>query len=48
VRTVQVARRRRHTSIVVRRDDVDPRIWPDVEEFGDRSFVEVAWGDRDF
>lgn len=47
-RTIQVARRGWHTSIVVHRGDVDPRIWPEVEEFGDRSFVEVAWGDRDF
>src|SRR5262249_12989281 len=37
-----------HTAIVVRRDDVDPTIWPEVRDFPDAALVEVAWGDRDF
>jgi len=37
-----------HTAIVVRREDVDPTIWPEVRDFPDAALVEVAWGDRDF
>jgi len=37
-----------HTAIVVRRDDVDPAIWPEVGDFPQAGLVEVAWGDRDF
>lgn len=37
-----------HTAVVVRRDDVDRRIWPDVDDFPTARFVEVAWGDREF
>jgi uncharacterized protein (TIGR02117 family) len=37
-----------HTAIVVRRDDVDPTLWPEVRDFPDAALVEVAWGDRDF
>ena len=37
-----------HTAIVVRRSDVDPEIWPEVRDFPDALFIEVAWGDREF
>jgi uncharacterized protein (TIGR02117 family) len=37
-----------HTSIVVRRADVDRAVWPDVDDFPEATFIEVAWGDRDF
>lgn len=37
-----------HTAIVVPRSDVDQSIWPEVSEFPEATFVEVAWGDRDF
>jgi uncharacterized protein (TIGR02117 family) len=37
-----------HTAIVVRRADVDRALWPEVDDFSAATFVEVAWGDRDF
>jgi uncharacterized protein (TIGR02117 family) len=37
-----------HTAIVVRRTDIDATIWPEVNDFVDAAFVEVAWGDREF
>jgi uncharacterized protein (TIGR02117 family) len=37
-----------HTSIVVRRADVDDARWPELNDFSDATLVEVAWGDRDF
>ena len=37
-----------HTAIVVRREDVDPALWPEVRDFPDAALVEVAWGDREF
>jgi uncharacterized protein (TIGR02117 family) len=37
-----------HTAIVVRRADVDRALWPAVDDFAAATFVEVAWGDRDF
>ena len=37
-----------HTSIVVRRADVDRARWPELEDFSDARLVEAAWGDREF
>jgi uncharacterized protein (TIGR02117 family) len=37
-----------HTAIVVRRADVDRARWPEVDDFPEATFVEVALGDRDF
>lgn len=37
-----------HTAIVVRRADVEGALWPEVEDFPGATFIEVAWGDRDF
>ena len=36
-----------HTAIVVRRSAVDTTIWPEIDDFPDAAFVEVAWGDRE-
>jgi len=37
-----------HTRVAVRRADVDPAIWPESLDFGEASYLEVGWGDRDF
>jgi len=37
-----------HTRVAVRRADVDPAVWPESRDFGDATYVEVGWGDRDF
>jgi uncharacterized protein (TIGR02117 family) len=37
-----------HTSIVVRRADVDRAHWPELDDFAGATLVEVAWGDREF
>ena len=37
-----------HTAIAVRRSDVDQTVWPEVGDFPEATFVEVAWGDREF
>ena len=37
-----------HTSIVVRRADVDHARWPELDDFSGATLVEVAWGDREF
>ncbi len=37
-----------HTAIVVRRADVDRALWPEVDDFPEATFIEVAWGDREF
>jgi uncharacterized protein (TIGR02117 family) len=37
-----------HTAIVVRRSDVDRALWPEVDDFPETTFIEVAWGDREF
>ena len=37
-----------HTAIVVRRGDVDRALWPEVDDFPEATFIEVAWGDREF
>jgi uncharacterized protein (TIGR02117 family) len=47
-RTVWVVDHGWHTAIVVRRDDVDQAIWPEVSDFPHAPLIEVAWGDRDF
>jgi uncharacterized protein (TIGR02117 family) len=37
-----------HTAIVARRSDVTRALWPEVDDFPEAQFVEVAWGDREF
>jgi len=46
--TIRVIDHGWHTAIVVRRGAVDTTVWPEVDDFPDAAFVEVAWGDRDF
>jgi uncharacterized protein (TIGR02117 family) len=33
---------------VVARADVSPNIWPEIEDLGPFSYVEVGWGDGDY
>ena len=37
-----------HTGIVVKRDDIDERLWPEKDDFPEALYLEVGWGDRDF
>jgi uncharacterized protein (TIGR02117 family) len=37
-----------HTAIVLRRADVQPVLWPEVDDLAPARLVEVAWGDRRF
>lgn len=37
-----------HTALVVRRADAERALWPEVDDFPGATFIEVAWGDRDF
>ena len=37
-----------HTSIVVRRADINRARWPELGDFSAATLVEVAWGDREF
>ena len=46
--TIRVVDHGWHTAIVVRRSAVDTTVWPEVDDFPDAAFVEVAWGDRGF
>jgi uncharacterized protein (TIGR02117 family) len=45
---VWVVRHAWHTRVAMRRADVDPSIWPESRDFGDATYLEVGWGDRDF
>lgn len=45
VKLVYLVRHGWHTRIVVRRADVDRRIWPESDDLGDVAFLEVGWGD---
>jgi len=37
-----------HAALAVRRSDVDRVAWPDVDDFPQATFIELAWGDREF
>jgi len=37
-----------HTGIVVKRDDIEARLWPEKDAFPEALYLEVGWGDRDF
>lgn len=37
-----------HAGIVVKRDDIDERLWPEKDDFPEALYLEVGWGDRDF
>jgi hypothetical protein len=45
---VFVVQQRWHTGIVFHTRDVDPDIWPEIERYTDRNFVDVGWGDERF
>jgi uncharacterized protein (TIGR02117 family) len=37
-----------HTAIVTRRADVARALWPEVDEFPEARFLEIAWGDGEY
>ena len=37
-----------HTGIVIRRQDIPDRLWPENHHFKDSEYLEVGWGDRDY
>jgi uncharacterized protein (TIGR02117 family) len=37
-----------HTAVALRRTDIDPARWPEVDELPPAPLIEVAWGDREF
>lgn len=37
-----------HVAIVVRRADVDRALWPELDDLPAATFVEIAWGHREF
>jgi uncharacterized protein (TIGR02117 family) len=37
-----------HTGLVVKSDDIDPRLWPEKDDFPEALYLEMGWGDRDF
>ena len=37
-----------HTAIVVLRADAEDALWPAVNDLPTATFIEIAWGDRDF
>lgn len=37
-----------HTGIIFPTEDVDPGHWPEIENYQDRNFVDVGWGDEKF
>src|SRR5262249_9611928 len=47
-RYIYIVRHDWHTGLVVKYDDIDPRLWPEKDDFPDALYLEVGWGDRDF
>jgi uncharacterized protein (TIGR02117 family) len=45
---IYIVRHDWHTGLVVKYDDIDPRLWPEKDDFPDALYLEVGWGDRDF
>jgi len=45
---IYVVRHERHTGLVVTYDDIDPRLWPEKDDFPEALYLELGWGDRDF
>ena len=37
-----------HASLVVKREDIQTRIWPESADFPEAIYLEVGWGDRDY
>jgi uncharacterized protein (TIGR02117 family) len=47
-KTIYVVSHGWHTGIVMRRDDVSRRHWPEASDFPGADYLEVGWGDRDY
>ena len=47
-RYIYIVRHAWHTGLVVKYDDIDPRLWPEKDDFPEALYLEVGWGDRDF
>ena len=47
-RYIYVVRHDWHTGLVIKYDDVDPRLWPEKDDFPEALYLGVGWGDRDF
>lgn len=47
-RTIYVVGHGWHTGFVVRRSDIPPGLWPEIDDFPSATYLEVGWGDRDF
>jgi uncharacterized protein (TIGR02117 family) len=47
-RYIYVVRHEWHTGLVIKYDDIDPRLWPEKADFPEALYLEVGWGDRDF
>jgi uncharacterized protein (TIGR02117 family) len=47
-RTIYVMSNGFHTGILVRRADISPEVWPEVDEIADHDWVEVGWGSEIF
>ncbi len=45
---VFVVQQRWHTGIIFNTKDIDPEIWPEIEHYKNRKFVDVGWGDEKF
>jgi uncharacterized protein (TIGR02117 family) len=37
-----------HTSLVVQRADIPDGLWPEHHDFPQATYLEIAWGDKDF
>ena len=47
-RYIYIVRHAWHAGLVVKYDDIDPRLWPEKDDFPEALYLEVGWGDRDF
>src|ERR687888_80572 len=47
-RYIYIVRHAWHTGLVIKYDDIDPRLWPEKNDFPEALYLEVGWGDRDF
>lgn len=37
-----------HSGVIFKRDNIDPVLWPAIQDFPDAEYIEVGWGDADF
>ncbi len=45
---VFVIQERWHTGIVFNTADIDPDIWPEVNNYDHKNFIDIGWGDEKF